>query len=331
MIEVSSAGFYTLIQDRGRDGYYSIGMPPSGALDQYSHSIANVLVGNDPAAATLELTFIAPKLIFKKSATVAVTGADFDVFIDDEHVENWTTLVIRTGQTLWFGPLRTGCRAYIAIRGGIASTPFLGSRSTYVSSKIGGLDGTQLKAGDILPIGKEEGLPPSPAAGTTIDEVFRPALTGLYELRVVEGLCNYRFAQDGLEQMFSSAYGVTPESNRTGYRLDGPHLGFVDREPVFGAGSNPSNVVDLGYPMGSIQVPNGEEPICLLRDAVTGGGYATLGTVISVDLDLLAQAKTPDQVSFTRIEIGAALAERQVRRQRLARIAEHVQRVKRAH
>lgn len=328
MIEVISPGLFTLIQDLGRNGFYSIGMPPSGALDQYSHSIANLLVGNDSSAATLELTYIAPKLVFKRSATVAVTGADLDVYVDGQEVEPWTTLIVGVGQTLSFGRMRTGSRAYISVRGGISSAPFLGSRSTYVNMKIGGLAGTQLKVGDILPIGLDAGLRPPPTIGTVIEKEFRPALAGAYELRVVEGLCNYRFAREGLEKLFASDYGVTPESNRTGYRLSGPHLGFVDREPVFGAGSNPSNVVDLGYPMGSIQVPNGEEPICLLRDAVTGGGYATLGTVISVDLDLLAQAKTPDTVSFTRIGIAEALAERQTRNQKLARLADHVQRAR---
>lgn len=328
MIEVSVPGLFTLIQDRGRNGFYSIGMPPSGALDQYSHSIANLLVGNDSSAATLEITFIAPTLTFTKAATIAVTGAALDVFVDGVQAETWTTLRIGTGQTLSFGQLQSGCRAYISVRGGIASTPFLGSRSTYVNSRIGGLDGTQLKSGDLLPIGSDSGLRPAPRIGSVVEESFRPALTGAYELRVVEGLCNYRFDEDGLETLFTSAYGVTPESNRTGYRLSGPQLGFVDREPVFGAGSNPSNVVDLGYPMGSIQVPNGEEPICLLRDAVTGGGYATLGTVISVDLDLLAQAKTPDTVTFSRIGIDQALAERLVHRQRLARISDTVQRTR---
>lgn len=320
MIEVVSPGLYTLVQDLGRDGFYAIGMPPSGALDQYSHSLGNLLVGNEGSAATLELTFLGPQLLFHDDALVAVTGATMQVLVDGEPARQWGPVAVSAGQVLTFGPMTAGCRAYIAVAGGIDTPPFLGSRSTYVTSSAGGLDGRPLKAGDKLAIG-EGRCRTTLGSDFELDERFRPRLGLSYEIRVVEGLCNYRFKAEGLETFFSTDYQVTPESNRIGYRFNGERLEFVERPPAFGAGDNPSNVVDLGYPMGSIQVPDGAEPICLLRDAVTGGGYATLGTVISMDLDLLAQAKVPDKVRFTRVSLDQALDLRRQRQALLHKIA----------
>ena len=141
---------------------------------------------------------------------------------------------------------------------------------------------------------------------------------------MVPGLCDYRLTGQAVENLYSTPYEVTTEANRTGYRFAGQPLEFVDRVAPFGAGSDPSNVVNLGYPLGSIQAPGGTELICLLRDAVTGGGYATVGTVISADLDIIAQSKAPDEVMFLPVTIELALAERSTRSRRLARIRELV-------
>ncbi|WP_280466298.1 biotin-dependent carboxyltransferase family protein [Nocardia brasiliensis] len=319
MVTVETAGAHTLVQDLGRDGYYAMGLPPSGALDQFSHRCANLLVGNHPSAATLEVTMVGPALRCDAPTHVAVTGGDVPVWIDGVLQENWTTLRVASGRTLTVGTLRTGCRAYIAIRGGIDTPPFLGSRSTYVSSAIGGLRGAPIRTGDELPIGlAQSGACPGP--GSAVDSRLRPTLAGGSRIRVVPGLCHYRFDEDSVERFFSSVFTVSPVSDRTGYRLHGPALTFVEREPPFGAGDNPSNVVDLGYPMGSIQIPNGEEPICLLRDAVTGGGYATIGTVISGDLDRIAQLKAPDAIRFVPISLNEAMAARKLRKQKLREV-----------
>nr|WP_322001186.1 biotin-dependent carboxyltransferase family protein [Rhodococcus qingshengii] len=316
MVTVQYAGAHTLVQDLGRDGHYAIGLPPSGALDQFSHRCANLLVGNHSAAATLEVTMVGPKLRFDAPAYVAVAGGDAPVWIDDVLHDTWMTLYVESGQTLTVGTLRTGCRAYIAIRGGIDSPPFLGSRSTYVSSAIGGLHGTPIVIGDHLPIGTEMAHD-CPGPGSTVDDRLRPTLSCHYQIRVVEGLCHYRFDENSIERFFTSTFTVSPVSDRTGYRLSGPSLTFVEREPPFGAGDNPSNVVDLGYPMGSIQIPNGEEPICLLRDAVTGGGYAPIGTIINCDLDLVGQMKAPDAIQFVRVTLTDALSARKRQNQRM--------------
>ncbi|GAA1958904.1 biotin-dependent carboxyltransferase family protein [Amycolatopsis minnesotensis] len=319
MITVLAPGARTLVQDLGRDGQYAIGLPPSGALDQYSHRCANLLVGNHETAATLEITMTGPELHFAEPATVAVTGGEADVRIDGMPVPCWQTVFVDAGRVLRIGALRTGCHAYLAVRGGIATEPFLGSRSTYQSSAIGGHDGRALAAGDTLPVGDEPDEI-RPGQGSSVDPRLRPALGGHQPLRFVEGLCRHRFTDESVHEFFSSTFAVSPESDRTGRRLIGPALRFVDREAPFGAGDNPSNVVDLGYPVGSVQVPNGEEAICLLRDAVTGGGYATIGTVVSSDLDVLAQLKAPDTVRFVPVSLDQAVTARRERRDRLKHV-----------
>jgi len=195
------------------------------------------------------------------------------------------------------------------------------SRSTYVTSRLGGFKGRPLEAGDRLRVGDLTAPGSEVRGGVEVPDELVPSHSGELEIRAVPGLCDYRLTEEAVKRLYSTPYAVSIESNRTGYRLSGQQLDFVDRVPPFGAGSDPSNVVNLGYPVGSIQVPSGAELICLLRDAVTGGGYATVGTVISADLDRMAQAKSPDHLLFTPVSIETALAERAVRKARLRTIA----------
>jgi biotin-dependent carboxylase-like uncharacterized protein len=318
VIEILKPGLQTTVQDLGRPGRLSLAMPPSGALDQLSHRLANALVGNTPAAATLEVAFMGPSLTARDDVLVSVTGADIDVYVDDVPQPTWTAIALPAGSVLRLGMARHGVRAYIAVAGGIDVPVVMGSRSTYLPTAIGGHDGRALKAADLLPLGTPVMKVP---AGQSLPEAHRPPLGPQRELRIVRGLASYRFTPDSLDAFSTREYAVSPESNRTGYRFVGDPLQFVDRPVPFGAGANPSNVVSFGYPLGSIQVPNGEEPICLLRDAVTGGGFVTLGTVISADLDLLAQSKAPDVVRFVTVDVADALA---LRRERAAAIARAV-------
>lgn len=322
MIEVIAPGLYTSVQDRGRPGFYAMGMPPSGAMDLFSHDAANLLVGNLRDAASLEITFVGPTLLFHADATIAVTGAEIDVTVDGQEIPTWTSVPVTTGQTLQFGMMRAGARAYLALRGGVDVPEVMGSRSTYVLSAIGGLHGRTLVAGDSLSIMDLAQGQSHPRAGVTVPSELRPVHSAEQELRIVGGLCDHRLTPEASEVLCSTAFEVSVEANRTGYRFSGPPLTFVEREPPFGAGADPSNVVNLGYPIGSIQAPSGSELICLLRDAVTGGGYATIGTVISVDLDVIAQMKLPDRARFRRVSLDDALAERRVRAERLARVEE---------
>lgn len=322
MIEVVDPGLYSTIQDRGRSGYYALGIPPSGAMDRFAHDAGNALVGNTADAAGIETTFLGPALTFGEFTVVAVTGADVDVTLNGTRVPLWMSQVVRAGQTLRFGTTRAGARAYLAVRGGVDVPEVLGSRSTYVSSGLGGHQGRALQAGDVLSTGRLVIPGTEPKGGVDVPDELRPTYPGEREIRVVPGLCDYRLSPGSVEHLYSEPYEVTIESNRTGYRFSGRPLEFVERVAPFGAGADPSNVVNLGYPVGSIQAPSGSELICLLRDAVTGGGYATVATVISADMDLLAQMKSPDRVLFTPVSVEVALAERATRAARLRLISE---------
>lgn len=315
---VRSGGLYTTVQDAGRDGWYAIGMPPSGALDQYSFRVANLLVGNPEGAAALEATYIGPELEFTDERRIAVTGADAPARVNGEPVPLWEAIAVRAGDVLSFEMLTAGARPYVAVSGGIAVPEYLGSRSTYTLTGIGGFHGRALRADDRLPLGSPPASGPSP--GTSVPAGLRPALGGPAQLRLVVGLCSYRLTETALESFVDTEWKVTKDADRVGYRLRGGTIDFIDREPPFGAGSDPANVVDLGYPIGSVQVPGGDEPIVLLGDAVTGGGYATVGTVISVDRDRIAQARTGDRVAFTAVDVDAAIAARRDRGIRLEKV-----------
>lgn len=304
MITIVKPGLQTTVQDLGRPGRLAMAMPPAGALDQFAHRIANALVGNPADAATLECALMGPSLISATGRMIAVTGAEVDVVIDGEIHPTWTAVWLPAGAELRFGPIRSGARIHIAFAGGLDVPVVMGSRSTYMPSAVGGLEGRALRAGDVLPVGARTRAVDE---GRRLPDRFRPTRSTTSDVRIVLGLAAYRFVPESLQDFTEREYQLSPESNRTGYRFVGEPLDFVEREAPFGAGDNPSNVVSLGYPLGSIQVPNGEEPICLLRDAVTGGGFVTLGTVISTDLDLLAQAKAPDRVRFTPVDIDTAL------------------------
>lgn len=317
-VMVRSGGLYTTVQDAGRDGYYDIGMPPSGAMDQFSFRAGNLLVGNSERAAALEATYIGPELEFTDERLIAVTGATAPVTLNGEPVEAWRTVPVGPGDVLAFAMLTAGARIYIAISGGVDVPEYLGSRSTYTLTGIGGFEGRKLAADDRLPLGEPAGA--GPAAGTSVPTELRPRLDPVTEVRVVVGLCSYRLTEAALASFLDSAWKITKDADRVGYRLRGGTLDFVEREQPFGAGSDPANVVDLGYPIGSVQIPGGDEPIVLLNDAVTGGGYATIATVISVDRDRIAQTKTGDTVRFVGVDVDEAVRARAHRRHNLDRI-----------
>lgn len=319
MIRVLDGGVSTTVQDAGRFGLYHIGMPPSGALDDFSFRAANLLVGNDETAAVLEATFNGPTLAFDEDALVAVTGADLPARVDGEERPGWEAFAVRAGQTLSFDFLRGGARAYVAVRGGLDVPEVLGSRSTYTLTGIGGYEGRGLAEGDVLRVGSAGR---NGREGAQVGASLRPSFSKSWELRVLPGITDYRLSEEGRRTFLETEWSVTPAADRVGYRYRGAQLDFVPREPPFGAGSDPSNVVDIGYPVGSIQVPAGVEPICLLNDAVTGGGYAVIATVISADRDALAQSKTHDRTRFVAVDIEEALAARAERRRRLEAIRE---------
>lgn len=315
-VKVLSGGLSTTVQDLGRTGRYAIGMPPSGAMDQFSFRVANLLAGNDESAAALEATYIGPTLEFTDDRAIAVTGGDASVTLNGEPVAMWSRVPVRSGDVLAFGMITTGARPYIAISGGIDVPEYLGSRSTYTLIGLGGHEGRTLADGDVLPVGDG----PVPDGEAEVPEGLVPQFSSDVEVRAVVGLCSYRLTEQALDSFLGTPWRITKDADRVGYRLRGGTLDFVEREQPFGAGSDAANVVDLGYPLGSVQVPGGDEPIVLLGDAVTGGGYVTIATVISVDRDLFGQAKTGDTIRFRSVGIDEALAARSENTQHLDRI-----------
>lgn len=320
-VEVVKPGLSTTVQDLGRPGYYHLGIPVSGAMDRAALRAANLLVGNAEGDAALEVVFLGPELRFTADALVAVTGADLPPKVDGEPRPAWTGFAVRAGQTLGFGYLRGGARAYVAISGGVDVPEVLGSRSTYALGALGGHEGRALRAGDVLPTGTPSGTPQRRVAeGRTVPEELRRA-GAPSELRVLPGLYWHRLTDAAGRSFFEDTWAVAPEADRIGYRFRGGRaLEFVAREQPFGAGSDPSNIVDSGYPYGSIQVPGGTEPIVLHRDAVSGGGYFMLGTVISADMDLIGQMQPHAKVRFRPVSLDDALAARRARRAALDRV-----------
>ena len=306
-VNVIKPGLSTTVQDLGRPGYYHIGIPMSGGMDMLSLAAANLLVGNPAGAAVLEAVFTGPELEFTQDATVAVTGATIPPKVDGVEQPGWTSFQVRKGQVLSFGFLKAGARAYIAISGGIDVPVVLGSRSTYTLGALGGFEGRKLAAGDLLPLGAGAGS----AEGRSVPENLRRKPSMPAELRMLPGLYWHRITEAAGERFFEDTWKVAPEADRIGYRFKaGRPLDFVPQEQPFGAGSDPSNIVDACYPYGSVQVPSGTEPIVLHRDAVSGGGYFMIGTVVSADMDLIGQLQPHTPTRFVKVTMGQALQAR---------------------
>jgi biotin-dependent carboxylase-like uncharacterized protein len=317
-IRLKKAGLSTTVQDLGRPGYYNIGIPLSGAMDRFAMAAANLLVGNEEGAAGLEIVFLGPEIEFTEDSVVAICGADLPPKLDGAPMDTWTSFAVRKGQVLSFDYLKKGARAYLAIAGGIDVPLVLGSRSTYTLGALGGHHGRKLADGDELALGSGKGKP-----GRSIAAAHRRMPGNLAELRVTPGLYWHRITAEAGRHFFADTWKVAPEADRIGYRFKGGRpLDFMPRTPPFGAGSDPSNIVDACYPYGSIQVPGGTEPIVLHRDAVSGGGYFMVGTVISADMDLIGQLQPHSPARFVEVSMDQALAARKDRERMLAGIRE---------
>ncbi len=316
-ISVKAPGLSTTVQDLGRPGYYHLGIPLSGAMDRLALASANLLVGNDEGAAGLEIVFLGPELEFTADATVAVTGAAMTPKVNGDARDNWASFAVKKGDVLSFDFLKAGARAYLAVSGGIDVPVVLGSRSTYPLGALGGYKGRPLQAGDELPVGEGKGK----GEGRTVPENLRRMPGKPAELRVVPGLYWYRITDQSGRDFFADTWKVAPEADRIGYRFRGGRpLQFVPRQQPFGAGSDPSNIVDACYPYGSIQVPGGTEPIVLHRDAVSGGGYMMVGTVISADMDLIGQLQPHTETRFVAVDMAGAMNARHDREALLGNI-----------
>ncbi|RWX81064.1 biotin-dependent carboxyltransferase [Neorhizobium lilium] len=319
-VKVITPGLATSVQDLGRPGYYHVGIPEGGGMDRFATRIANLLVGNEPREAILEATFLGPELEFTAPAVVAVTGGELPPKVNGDERPTWESFSVKAGDRLSFGYLKSGARAYIAISGGIDVPVVLGSRTTYVLGALGGFEGRVLKAGDEIPVGTGTGTP-----GRSLPAELRGAGPSSVELRMLPGIYWHRITEAAGKRFFEDTWKVAPEADRIGYRFKGgTPLEFVAREQPFGAGSDPSNIVDACYPYGSVQVPSGTEPIVLHRDAVSGGGYMMLGVVISADMDRIAQLQPHTPAQFVPVTLEQALAARADRRTMLAKAEDYL-------
>ena len=290
---VHTAGLLTTVQDRGRYGYQRFGMPVSGAMDVFSFELANLLVGNDPGDACLEATISGPELEFTGATWIAITGADMDPRLNGQGIPMNTTIDVRPGDRLGFRGLRSGCRAYIAFAGGIAVPPVMGSRSTYLRTGIGGFQGRALMPGDELPLGEPKGKPRL----KKIPEGLIPDYKHEQTIRIISGPEAHYFEIVGLRSFLSTEYTVTAQSDRMGYRLSGEPIQHKE---------GMTNIISAGISLGTVQVPGDGQPIILMADRQTSGGYARIANVITVDLTLLAQLRPGDIVRFSETTLDSA-------------------------
>lgn len=293
-IEVVEPGFLTTVQDLGRVGQ-RLGISTSGAMDPFALRVANALVGNQPGAAGLEITLMGPRLTFTEGAVVAVTGADLGLSLDGREVDGWKAHMVAAGTTLDFAGRRSGARAYLAVSGGIDVEPWLGSRSTDLTAHLGGLDGRALRAGDRLPVGKAI-LSMSLLKNPPFPVDSRPPYSAEPTIRVILGPHRDRFTDQAVSDLQSDSYVITPTSNRQGYRLDGPKL----------AHTHGPDIISCGIPLGGIQVPGNGEPIILLADHQTAGGYTMIATVILADIPLVAQCLPGERLRFRAVGLDEA-------------------------
>jgi biotin-dependent carboxylase-like uncharacterized protein len=291
-LTVVRPGLLTTIQDLGRWGYQDLGVPVAGPMDPVSHRLANIVVGNRPEAATIEVTLLGPELRIEREILLAIAGADLSATLDRRTVKLNVPLRARPGSVLRFGECRQGARAYVGVAGGIDVRPVLESRATHVPSRMGGLDGRPLAAGDRLGLTRLT----QAAAVAAADAVPQPA--GGARLRVLAGPQDDFFEAPAWEALERSRFTVTPRSNRMAYRLGG---GTIART------SNREMISDVTL-VGGIQVPPGGDPILLMADRQTTGGYPQIATVITADLPLAAQVAPGDWVEFTRCTRREALA-----------------------
>ncbi len=290
---VHKPGLLTTVQDRGRHGYQRFGMPVSGAMDVFSLELANLLVGNDPGDACLEATISGPEFEFTGSTWIAITGADMDPHLNGTGISMNTVINVRPGDRLGFRGLRSGCRAYIAFAGGIAVPPVMGSRSTYLRAGIGGFQGRALMQGDELPLGEPAGKPRL----KKITEGLIPAYKHEQTIRIISGPEAHYFELAGLRSFLSTEYTVTVQSDRMGYRLSGEPIRHKE---------GMTNIISAGTSLGTVQVPGDGQPISLMADRQTSGGYARIANVITADLTVLAQMRPEDKIHFKETTLDIA-------------------------
>lgn len=296
IFSVQKGGLFTTFQDGGRKGFQSLGIPVSGAMDTFSHRAANLLVGNRLDAAVLEITLAGPSLYVENDVTIAICGADLSPKVNGSPAPMWTGIRLKRGDMLTFGKNIAGTRAYLSVAGEFALPYVFGSQATETKTKMGGLEGRPLQKGDTL-YGKKQ-----VSEQLTIRRTLKPSDIPEYsdriDARVILGPHLDFFSDETIRRFLSVPFTVARQSDRMGYRLRGPRLFYKKKESLRSEA--------MGF--GSIQVPASGEPILLMADRQTTGGYPIIGTVISADLPLIAQAAPGAKLYFKQTTVEEAQA-----------------------
>ena len=309
-LRILRPGLLTTVQDLGRFGYQQDGIIVSGAMDALALRVANLLVGNPETAAGLEITLLGPRIRFEADHLIALTGAHLSPTLNGQPMAGNRAVWVAAGAELAFGPAVAGCRAYLAVAGGVAVPPVLGSRSTYLRAGFGGHEGRALRAGDTLPVGT-----PSAVAGKLVQQLARPGAGWAAAsftpgpvlcprpqyrpvLRAVRGPEYGQFTAASQQAFWTESFAITPAADRMGYRLQGPPLAWL-AEP---------ELLSSAVTFGTVQVPAGGQPIVLLADHQTTGGYPRIAQVISADFSALAQVRPGQQLRFQEVPLAGAQA-----------------------
>jgi biotin-dependent carboxylase-like uncharacterized protein len=293
LVLVEDAGPLTTVQDLGRPGHLRVGIPASGPMDREAFLLANRLIGNADNAAGLECTLIGPRLAFTDERLIAITGADMAPLLNGAPAPTWEGLRVRAGDVLRLGAARSGVRAYVAVAGGIETPPVLGSRATYVRGRLGGVEGRALRKGDRLPLG-----PTTAARPRRVPPERVPPHGDEPEVAVVLGPQDDRFTARGIAALFEAPYEMLPQNDRMGARLRGP---FIEH-------TRGHDIISDGVALGGIQVVGDGQPIVLLADRQSTGGYTKIGTVCSFDIGRIAQTRPGGRIRFRRVTVAEAHA-----------------------
>lgn len=293
VLRVIKPGIFTTVQDLGRPNALRSGVSSGGAMDRFAHRAANLLVGNEEGAATLECAMSGPHMVALHPCIVAITGADFDLHVDGSPEPAWWAIFLKEGDELAFRGRRAGGRAYIAVAGGIAADRWLGSLSTNLLAARGGMHGRALAGGDVIAVAGRAATPA--VLGSHLDSPLRPDYAD-HTLRAIPGPHISRLSAEARSLLFGSSFEVGRDSDRMGYRLEGPALDAAG-----------DDLLSFGLVAGALQLPPGGRPILLMADHQTAGGYPVVATVAGASMPVAAQLVPGDEVRFAEISVEAAL------------------------
>lgn len=313
-IQFANGGFLTTIQDAGRVGYQDSGVTTAGVMDTRSFKTANILVGNNPNEGVLEITMMGPMFTFTADNIIAVTGGNLGPKLNGRDIPMYQAVLAKKGDTMSFMGMKSGTRAYVAFAGGLDVPLIMGSKSTYLKSKLGGFEGRKLGTGDTVAFTAPKTTLPNFAKRKTEAEEFKANVT----LRVVMGPQDDYFTEKGLATFLGSEYTLTNEADRMGLRFEGDLIEHV----------NGGDIITDGIGFGAVQVPSHGNPIIMMADHQTTGGYTKIASIISVDLPKAAQLRPGSKVKFEKISIEEAqdlYLEEKERLEQLAETFDHVE------